>query len=78
MESGQLRLFDRSKDPGERNNRVDTHPGIVRRLSDALDRWSQSFPESFDTFAADGEMPEPDPEMIENLKTLGYLPDDSP
>ena len=78
MESGQVRLYDRAKDPGEHRDLARAHPQLVRRMRDALDRWARSFPVTFDTFGAEGQMPEPDPETIENLKALGYLPDDSP
>jgi len=78
MESGKLDLYDRSTDPSERTNRADAFPAITRKLNDALDRWSKSFPVSFDVFVDEGETLEPDPEMIENLKMLGYLPSDSP
>jgi arylsulfatase len=78
MESGKLSLYDRGADPSESINRADALPGITRKLKRALNRWSKSFPVSFDVFAAEGENLEPDPEMIENLKLLGYLPSDSP
>jgi len=78
MESGQVRLYDHSRDPGELHDRSRSQPQTVAQLQAALDRWSGSFPVTFDTFGAEGNMPEPDPEMIENLKALGYLPDDSP
>lgn len=78
LESGQLSLFDRSKDPGEKTNLARSHPHIVQQLRGDLERWSKSFPVTFDGFGEDGEMPEPDREMLENLKALGYLPDDPP
>jgi arylsulfatase A-like enzyme len=78
MESGTLRLYDRSADPLEQNNRAGAHPRIVAQMKAALDRWSKSFPVSFEVFAAEGQELEADPEMIENLKALGYLPSDSP
>jgi hypothetical protein len=78
MESGRVRLYDRSTDPGEHLDRAGAEPQIVEQLQSTLDSWSKSFPVTFDVFGEQGKMPEPDSETIENLKALGYLPNDSP
>ena len=78
MESGTYRMFDLFKDPGEKVNIVSSRKGMSTQLREDLDDWSASFPVTFGAFANQGKVLEPDLETLENLKTLGYLPADTP
>ena len=78
METGRVSMFNRASDPGEQNDLAAERPKLTARLLHELDAWAGSFPVTFGTFGATGEMPQPDQETLDNLKALGYLPDDTP
>ncbi|MFT5441012.1 MAG: arylsulfatase A-like enzyme [Myxococcota bacterium] len=77
MESGTYELFNRVNDPEEAHDIAIRHPRIVRQLGIRLKNWADSYPSTFDEFGADGDMPAPDAQMLENLRALGYLPEES-
>ena len=78
METGGIQLFNRHKDPAETIDVAKTRRKMVERLRGRLDDWSESFPVTFGAFLKQGTTLETDHEMLENLKVLGYLPDDTP
>jgi hypothetical protein len=78
MESGSYRMFNLFKDPGEQKNIMNGRKHMSMKLRRALDDWSASFPVTFGAFANQGKVLEPDLETLENLKALGYLPEDTP
>ncbi len=45
---GELALYDLATDPGETNNLVTKHPGIVQRLSAKIEAWQATLPEDYD------------------------------
>ena len=63
-------LFDLRNDAGERRNVAADHPDVVRRLAAALRTRTE---ESRKLARTPGVMPEPTPEYLEQLRSLGYL-----
>jgi arylsulfatase A-like enzyme len=78
VESGKTQLFGRARDPGETKDISKRNPAVVRQLKRELRRWTESFPETFEQFRNEDEAPEPDAEMLEYLRALGYLPSEAP
>ena len=78
MESGSYRMFNLFKDPGEKKDITSGRKHMNSKLRRALDDWSASFPVTFGVFVNQGETLGPDLETLENLKALGYLPEDTP
>ncbi len=65
------RLFDRERDPGERENRVSDNREIHRSMRNALDEWLREMAAARVTES--GRMGELDEATRENLRRLGYL-----
>jgi hypothetical protein len=74
MNSGKLRLYDLTLDPGERRDIASIGPVVVSELERQLTAWRQSFPESIGMFHLLQKKPvTPNPNTIQNLKALGYI-----
>jgi arylsulfatase A-like enzyme len=67
-------LFDLSKDPGEQKNLAQVHPERVAQMDADLMEWSAH---NLGLAKADSTSPEEvDPEVLAQLRALGYLGDD--
>ena len=62
-------LYDLSADPREQHNLIGERPELARRMSDTM----QALIASFDEPTGDIEPEVVDPELIERLKSLGYI-----
>lgn len=65
----RTQLFDLDLDPGERNDVAAANAEQVRRLSWLLERWEKGLPPP----PADLRTIEPDPQVKEQLRALGYV-----
>jgi arylsulfatase A-like enzyme len=61
-------LYDRSLDPGERENLAGQHPEVEKTLRQALTAWLTAHPET-----GSGEPTPVDEERLELLRSLGYV-----
>jgi arylsulfatase A-like enzyme len=67
-------LYHLERDPGSRRNELDREPAVVARLLEAVrERIAEE-----KRLTVAGEAPEKDAEMLERLRSLGYVDGDSP
>src|SRR5437773_972560 len=69
IEAPRPELYDLLRDPGERSNIIDTHSALASSLGDRLSEFGRRFAAR----AAASAAASPDPEVLEKLKSLGYL-----
>lgn len=69
---GPTALYDMHNDPLEQNNLLNTHPEIVAELTIALEEWELEFPPAYN-LTDDSNDAVPEAEMLENLRSLGYI-----
>lgn len=66
---GEAHLYNLSADPGETRNLADDYPSVRARLEKALSTWR----EENEPFRNDGSSQITDPELLERLRSLGYV-----
>lgn len=69
--NGRQTLFDLSLDAEEERNRFDEYPGVAASLAKELQSYLEANADKFPPSKT--EAPELDPQVIETLKTLGYV-----
>jgi len=72
IERPRLELYDMDADPGERTNVADRHPDVVQRLEAEVAR----FVATSASHAAEPDGAPLDPEVLEQLRKLGYVGED--
>jgi arylsulfatase A-like enzyme len=72
IEKPRYELFDLEGDPGERVNVADRHPDVVQRLDREI---AAHIKERWQAPSAQEGAPDMDPEVLEQLRALGYVDD---
>lgn len=67
--TGEEEIYDLEADPGESRNLADREPGVLKDMRELMDRW---LADNRRTTAA-GQAAEPDEEVAEKLRSLGYF-----
>ena len=69
VSTGQVRLFDLSRDPGETSDLARERPELLDRMRNELDRLLNSYQQG----KGDSEPAELDPGTLQKLRQLGYI-----
>lgn len=71
--TGSVRLYDLEADPGETRDIASLEPQCVSRLTELLDAWNAANPPDFDAFFGGGAPASNRREVLQQLRSIGYL-----
>jgi arylsulfatase A-like enzyme len=73
VNTGALELYNLSEDPKERDNFAETESELAATMSTYLTNWNESWPSDFTRALADEGGATLDPEVMNELRSLGYV-----